>query len=307
MRIQQTIRQLKIIFILILIAVFLRKIVIERIFAAPTWQEINTEILDKKNYKSTHIYVYNLTDEEVLYSKNSQEKKAPASLTKLMTALVAMEKIEDYNQPAPIVPEIYQKMIRDNASMAGFFSKEQTNYEDLLYGMLLPSGGECAGSLAYHTGGSTENFVSMMNKKAADLSLINTSFKNPVGLDEEGHYTCAEDMAMIFKEALKYEKFKDILPKASIRSSKTLNHPEGLLMESTLLKELAKYSQNGFTIIGGKSGTTYNAGVCLVSLAVKNDKEIITVVMGHPFEVITDPGDGHIVETIDILENLELD
>lgn len=143
------------------------------------------------------------------------------------------------------VPEIYQKMIRDNASMAGFL-KEQTNYEDLLYGMLLPSGGGCAGSLAYHTGGSTENFVSMMNKKAADLSLINTSFKNPVGLDEEGHYTCAEDMAMIFKEALKYEKFKDILPKASIRSSKTLNHPEGLLMESTLLKELAKYSPEWF-------------------------------------------------------------
>ena len=306
MKIKQTIRQIQIIILLVIIAVFIRKVVIENLFAPPSPRETNTAILVEKDYKSTSIYVYNLTDEEILYTKNSQEEQAPASLTKLMTILVTLENVSDFDQPAPIVPEVYQRMVRDNASMAGFVSNENTSYNDLLYGTMLPSGGECAGSMAYHIGGSTENFVAMMNEQAAELDLSHTAFKNPVGLDTEGHYTSAEDMANIFKEALTFDKFKEVLSTASIKSSSTVNHPEGLLMESTLFKELPKYPQNGFKIIGGKSGTTYDAGVCLVSLAEKNDKEIITVVMGYPFELITDPGDGHIVETIDILENLEI-
>ncbi len=305
MRIQQTVRQIIFILILILVASGLRFLVV-KLFAEPTLAEKNAPIFEEKNYQSTNIYIYNLTDEEEIYSKNAQEQRAPASLTKLMTSTVALENISDYSQSAPVLNDIYQEMVRENASMAGFDPGEKTTYNDLLYGILLPSGGECAGSMAVHVGGTTGDFVRRMNEEAEKLGLVNSFFNNPVGLDREGHYTCAQDIAMIFKRALSFDKFRRVISTSSIRSSKTSSHPGGLLLESNLLKELPKYSQEGFKIIGGKSGTTYNAGLCLVTLAEKNGKEIITVVMGYPFENISDPGDGDIVETLDILKSLEI-
>lgn len=307
MKIKNTVRQIIVILLLCMTAFLIRNLITGTLFKKQTLVEINQPILDAREYKSSKIYIFNLTDEELIYEKNMNEKTAPASLTKIMTSILALEKVSDYNQAAPIIPEIYQEMVRANASMAGFKSNENTIYSDLLYGTLLPSGGECAGSLAVHIGGSKEKFIKMMNDKAKELNLDNTVYKNSVGLDTEGHYTTAKDIGTIFKHALGNEKFREIIATPSILSSKTNNHPEGLELVSTLHPELKDRPQEGFKIIGGKSGTTYDSGLCLVTLAVKNEKEIITVVMGYPFETIHDPGDGNIVETFDLLENIQLE
>ena len=188
--------------------------------------------------------------------------------------------------------------------MAGFFGGETTTYRDLLYGAMLPSGGEASDSLAINISDSTLDFVGLMNDKAKELNLSNTHFQNVDGMDEIGHYSSTKDIAMLLKYALDNENFRAVFTKKEYTSTQTADHPEGLYMQSTIFKHLDAYKQDGFEIIGGKSGTTDKAGLCWATLATKNGKEYIIVTMGAPYEDINDPGDGQIKDTLDILERL---
>lgn len=261
----------------------------------------NKEVI---KYNSKAIYVYNLTDNRKVTAYNEDQKLPMASLTKMMTVYVGLEKINDLDQLAPVDVESYQRLVAENASMAGFFGGETTTYRDLLYGAMLPSGGEASDSLAINISGSVLGFVSLMNEKAEDLELTNTHFQNVDGMDQLGHYSTAKDMAMLLKYALENEKFREIFTQKSYVSSYTNNHPEGLYMESTVFKRLADYEQNGFEIIGGKSGTTDMAGLCWATLSVKNGKEYIIVTLGAPYDDLDNPDDGHIRDTLQILEKL---
>ena len=255
-------------------------------------------------YNSKAIYVYNLTDDKKVLAKNENEKLPMASLTKMMTVLVGLEKVSDLNSIAPVDTETYQKLVTENASMAGFFGAEQTTYRDLFYGAMLPSGGEAANSIGINISGSTISFVELMNDKAKELELENTHFQNPDGLDDLGHYSSAKDMAMLLKYALANENFRAIFTKKEYTSSSTADHPYGVTMQSTVFKKLYDYEEDGFEIIGGKSGTTEKAGQCWATLASKNGKEYTVVVMGSPYEDIDNPEDGQIKDTLDILEKL---
>lgn len=265
---------------------------------------INKNKFDKLNLKSDCIYVYSIDDEKEIFSKNSDKKVYPASLTKMMTVLTAVENIDDFDKKAPIDKKSYQKLVKQNASMAGFYGNEPTTFEDLLYGTLLASAGECADSLAINVAGSKEKFVDLMNENAKNMGLNNTHFKNSEGMDENNHYSSAKDMAVLLKNSLKNEKFYKIFTTDKYTSTKTLDHPKGIEIESTVLGRLKDYDQDGFKIIGGKSGTTEKAGLCWATLAIKNNKKYIVVVMGVPFDDIRNPGDGQIQDTLEILRNL---
>lgn len=255
-------------------------------------------------FNSKAIYVYNLTDDKEVLAVNENEKLPMASLTKMMTVLVSLEKIPDISAKTTVDTQSYQKLIDENASMAGFYGGEEVSYRDLLYGAMLPSGGEAADSLAINISGSILQFSGLMNDKAKELGLTNTHFQNADGMDELGHYSSAKDMAMLLKEALKNGDFRAIFTKKDFTSSQSPDHPMGVYMQSTVFKKLENYEQNGFEIIGGKSGTTEKAGLCWISLTYKNGCEYIVVTMGAPYTDINNTGDGQIKDTLSILEDL---
>lgn len=250
------------------------------------------------NLKSENAYVYNLTDEKVEVDINSKEKVAPASLIKIMTVITSLESIDDLSEIAPVDTDSYLEMVEENASMAGFYGNEQTTYLDLLYGTMLASGGECANSLAINISGSNEEFTKKINEKAKEIGMENTFYKNSEGLDEKGQYSTAEDISKSIEYGLKNKDFKSIFTTEKYISTKTLDHPEGVEIESTVLGKLDDYEEKDFKIIGGKSGTTDEAGNCWATLAEKNNKEYIVVVMGSPSD------NDRILDTFKIIDEL---
>ncbi len=255
-------------------------------------------------FVSKAVYLYNLTDDKEVLSKNENERLPMASLTKIMTVRVALKHIDDLGALAPIDTNAYHRAIDMNASMAGFYGGETTTFRDLLYATMLKSAGEAADSLAINVAGSMDNFVALMNKEAEDLGLTNTSYGNSDGMDDPRNFQSAKDCAMLIKDSLNDGDLRAIFTKRDFVTSPTAEHPDGLYIDSTIFRPLSKYEQKGFEIIGGKSGTTDNAGLCWATLAVKNNKEYILVVMGVPYNDINDLNDNHIEETLRIYESI---
>ena len=160
---------------------------------------------------SNNAVLYNLNDNKILYEKNKDQKVSIASLTKMMTALVAIENIEDLNKKVTFTKSDYDKLIAMDASASSLDNSKSYTYEDLLYGLILESGADCANALARLTAGNENNFVKMMNNKAKELGMKNTSFANPIGMDDKNNYSSAEDLAILFKAGLKNKEFKKII------------------------------------------------------------------------------------------------
>lgn len=257
------------------------------------------------DYASQYIYVFDRETESVVYEKSAKSRAYPASLTKIMTTIVAIENINDLSAIAPIDIDTYREMVASNASMAGFFGSEAVTYRDLLYGTILSSGGEAANSLAVHVAGSVEGFVEMMNDKATELELHDTHFTNPEGLHNKKQYTTASDMAKLLDYALDNGHFKTIFTKETFQSTSTTDHPNGVLLESTVLTSLNKEEQNGFEILGGKSGTTYEAGQCWATLGLIEHREYISIVMGAPLEDISYPDKEQIADTLKLYTRIK--
>ena len=176
---------------------------------------------DEINLKSSNVIIYNLNDNTILYEKNKDEKVSVASLTKLMTALVAIEKIKDLKEEIQFIQSDYDKLLEQDASSSSLKREEKHTHEDLLYGLILESGADCANALARLTYGNDEEFVKQMNLKAKQLNMTNTSFSNTIGLDDKNNYSTMTDMAILLKEDLKTElrtyKAKCVLDKLSLK------------------------------------------------------------------------------------------
>lgn len=256
-------------------------------------------------YASEYIYLVNRKTGEIAYEKNARKKAYPASLTKMMTTLVALEHIEDLSTTAPIDVESYQQMVAQNAAMAGFVGREQVTYRDLLYGTILSSGGEAANSLAINVAGNLADFTEMMNEKANEMGLEDTHFTNVEGMHDAKQFTTAQDMAKLLDYALDNGHFKAVFTKKSFQTSPTLDHPEGIYLTSTVLSQLNENQQNGFEIIGGKSGTTYQAGQCWATLGTIDDEEYICIVMGAELSDLSNPNRAQIADTLALFENLK--
>lgn len=230
---------------------------------------------------STNAVMYNMNENKQIYEKNKDEKISIASLTKIMTTIVAIENIENLDDKVTIKVKDFETLYEEDASLAGFVVGEEVTYRDLLYGTFLPSGAEATQALANNLTGSVPNFVKLMNDKAKELNLKNTHFANTTGLDNKDNYSTVEDVATLLKYALKNEMFKTIFETKSYTTS-----DKKLIFYSTLNNSAKKFGYNVDYIRGGKTGYTDDAGKCLASTAFDkaNDINYLLVTCGASTE-----------------------
>ena len=216
---------------------------------------------------------------QILYDKDAYRKMYPASITKIMTALLAVE-YGDFNDTI-IMSENAVWGIEPGSSNIALDVGEEITFEDALNAVLLVSANEAAWAVAEYIAGSLDNFATMMNEKAEELGCVNTHFVNSHGLHDEDHYTCPYDMALIAREALKYDKFREItatthyiIPPTNLQEDeRNLWQNNKLIMgDSNLYYEYCE---------GGKTGFTDEARGTFVAWAKKDDTELIFVTMGN--------------------------
>ncbi|MBV4431459.1 D-alanyl-D-alanine carboxypeptidase [Clostridium tyrobutyricum] len=229
---------------------------------------------------SPNAILVRLKDNAILMQKNSQEKIYPASLTKIMTAIVAIENLSNLNEEIELTNYTFQGLYKADASMTGFQPGENVRAIDLLYGALLPSGAESCIGLADQIAGSEQGFVKMMNQKAADIGMDNTHFENATGLHNKNHYTTVKDMAILLSYALQNDTFREIFTSSRHSTQPTNKHPDGMTFYSTMFQELINQNTIDGEILGGKTGYTDEAGLCLASLAKVGRQEYILISAG---------------------------
>lgn len=211
--------------------------------------------------------IYDRKTKEIIWGKNENEKKAMASTTKIMTAIVVLEKgnLSD-------VVTISKKAANTGGSRLKINTNDKVSVLDLLYGLMLRSGNDAAVALAEYVGGSIEGFAKLMNKKAIEIGLKNTHFVTPHGLDNIEHYTTAYELAVLTDYAMQNEKFSKI-----VNTKNTTISINGVASNIYNTNELLG-TLNG--VNGVKTGFTNNAGRCLVTSCTRNGNQIITVVLG---------------------------
>lgn len=211
--------------------------------------------------------IYDRTTKEIIWGKNENDKRAMASTTKIMTALVVLD-----NCNLDDIVVISKKAAGTGGSRLKINTGDKITVNDLLYGLMLKSGNDTAVALAEHIAGSVEEFAKLMNKKAEEIGLKNTNFVTPHGLDNENHYTTAYELALLTDYALNNKKFAEIVNTKSI----TINIdgvPRTIGNTNELLGNLTGVN-------GVKTGFTNGAGRCLVTSCRRGENEIITVVLG---------------------------
>lgn len=206
---------------------------------------------------------------DILYSKNADVRLPMASTTKIMTALILLENCVDLDGEIVTAKE----MVTVEGSSMGLLEGDRVSYRALLYGMMLASGNDAANTVAIAIGGSVEKFVGMMNAKAAELNLKSTHFVTPSGLDAEGHYTTAYELALITREALKNPDFA--LAAAAKSATLCYGNPPYRRTLTNHNRLLFMYDD----VIGVKTGFTKKSGRCLVSAAKKDGKYVIAVTL----------------------------
>ena len=228
---------------------------------------------------SKNAILYNIDSKEIVYEKNAEDKVQIASLTKIMTAIITLENVDDLNKQIIMTKEDYKGVAEANLVTSGFTIGEMVTYKDLLYGLLLPSGADAAKALARNIAGSEENFIKLMNKKTKELKLKNTNFSNVIGLDDKNNYSSAKDLLIIFNEAIKNEEFKNIIKTKEYTSS------DGkLTLKSTIQKNAKIFNIKVPYILGGKTGTTTGAGLCLATIASQDNINYILITWGATYD-----------------------
>lgn len=230
-------------------------------------------------------YLISLDDDgTVIYDKNSTVKASPASLTKIVTAILTIENCVDYETVITVPSYTIRLLDGTNSSTAGILVGEQLTVRQLLYCLLVYSANDAANVLADYIGkGSIDAFVEMMNDFVADLGCTNTHFVNAHGLDADNHYTTAKDLAVIYKYCLQNSLFCEIAGTASYTIPATNKYTETRYLTSTNKMFSAGISDYYYEYINnGKTGTTDNAGRCFISSASKDGYNYLCVIMNAP-------------------------
>ncbi len=218
----------------------------------------------------------------IIAQKEANTRIFPASLTKIMTALLAVEGLTELDEKYMFTDEIFATLRGQNASTAGFEAWETVTYRDLIYGVMLPSGAEASIAVAELLAGSETSFAAMMNDKAVELGLTNTHFVNATGLHDDEHYTTVTDLAHLLNYALRNETFRELFTTKSYTTSRTKYHPSGMTFESTVFRYIRAQGENRNNkfIIGGKTGFTLEGGQCLATLANDGEFDYILITTG---------------------------
>src|SRR5699024_4810635 len=205
---------------------------------------------------------------EILFNLKAHEKQSVASVTKIMTAILAIE----YGNETDIV-EVSNRAVHTEGSSIYLTENEKIRLKDLLYGLMLRSGNDAAIAISEYIGGSVEGFVVLMNEKAKWLGMTNTSFKNPHGLESSNHYSTAYDIAILLEYAMNNPLFQEISNTSSYLPS---NRTYKWYNKNKLLTSLYEYCT------GGKTGFTKKAGRTLATTAKKEGRELIAVTLNAP-------------------------
>lgn len=217
---------------------------------------------------SENAILYNLNDDKIIYEKNAYEKVKIASLTKIMTTIVAIENIDNIKDYTIMPQEAFTDL--DGYVLSGIKPNDKITYEDLLYGIMLPSAADCANAIAIKLSGNIDKFVEQMNQKAENLGMKNTHFSNPVGIDDD-NYSTVYDISLLLKYALKNKIFYEIF---TTREYKTTTN---LTLKSTIIEKSQPYNIDVSNILGSKTGFTDEAGNCLASIAKINNVKYLFI------------------------------
>lgn len=223
---------------------------------------------------------------EIVAGYNYEKKVYPASLTKMLTLLVAAENIQDMDATYKFTSDDIDPLIEDNASRAGFEAGETVTMKDLLYSAILVSGADGTTGLANAVAGSEEKFVELLNAKIQELGLTGTKFVNASGLHNKNHYSTAQDIAVITKAAMDNETCSEVLTATKYTTSKTKQHKDGIELTSIVAQRIEGYyvdcdgdgeADDGISIEGGKTGFTDEAKYTLSTILDDNGHTYICV------------------------------
>jgi len=212
--------------------------------------------------------LYNLNDNKILLEKDSHDETQIASLTKIMTSIIAIENIKDFNEKVVITKEMLNGLTWDIATI-GLKVGDTVTYNDLLYAIMLPSAADAANAIAITTSGSYKKHLELMNSKVKELGLKNTHYSNVIGLSDENNYSSAYDISKILLYALKNDKFKEVFV------AKTYTMSNGKVLNTTIKKFDNEY------ILGSKTGYTSAAGRCLASISSSNGVNYLFVTLNN--------------------------
>lgn len=244
----------------------------------------NTVTISDEEIISSNIILVNESTDTIIAERGSMERISPASMTKVLTILVAAEHIalEQLEDTFTITFDITDYVYVNDCSCVGFDKDEVVTVRDLFYGTILPSGGDAAVGLATYVAGSQEAFVDMMNAKLEELGLSDRAhFTNCVGLYDENHYCTAYDMAVIMKAALQNEFCKEILSTRIYTTTPTEQHPEGLTISNWFIRRIEdKDNESGGDVIGGKTGYVVQSRNCAISYGMFGGTPYICVAAG---------------------------
>jgi D-alanyl-D-alanine carboxypeptidase (penicillin-binding protein 5/6) len=245
------------------------------------WFRLTEE--ETKEVVSPSVYVYNSTEGREMYARSAEEKRAVASLTKIMTAYTFLKNYQgSLNDKVTVKSEMLGAPV-EYVDM-GLYSEQVVTVRDLLYGVLLPSGADAAEGLAVTLSGSVEDFVKQMNREVGELGLKNTHFDNPVGIDSAENYATAKEIGVILAEALKNADFREAFKSTEYTTS------FGKKLVKTMAESAEKHGLDISAIKGAKTGYTGAAGRCLASIGEVDGEEIIIVNLGaEGVEHISDP------------------
>lgn len=250
---------------ILLILMFFILCIPKNIFA--TFEDLNI------NAKYYGVYMSNNLD--VLYESNSDQKVPIASITKIMTAIVCIDNIQDLSQTVKVNLAEVQKYYNDEYSVAGLRDSQEISYYDLIATMLIPSGADSAACIAINVFGDYSKFIEAMNEKAKEIGMNSTSFANPIGADDPNNYSTVYDVALMMKYALDNDIIKDLMS----RYEYTIK--DGSITVHNALFVLANlYGLDVSKIAGGKTGMTGDAGYCLATYSNNEENPLICIVLG---------------------------
>lgn len=260
----------------------------QKIYTAQT-TDATTSVDDE--VQSTNGIFIDLVTRNILFDREGHTKINPASMTKVLTVLVAAEHVTDWSDTFEITPEITNYSYVHGCSAVGFSNNEVVTVEDLFYGTVLSSGGDAALGLATYVAGSQKAFVDMMNEKLKELELADTAhFTNCIGLYDENHYCTVYDIAMILEAAIENPQCREVLSTKNYITSSTPEHPEGIEISNWFLRRIEDKDTGG-EVICGKTGFVAQSGSCAVSygMDVTGNEYICATVNAHsPWRCIYD-------------------
>lgn len=269
---------------------FVISVLVGSVFCVPASASYS-DVMESLELHSDCLLLISSDNSEVIFAKNAGKQTSPASLTKIITAIVVLENCDNLNQLVTVTESAIKELDGTGSSLGGFKEGEQVSVYDLLCGLLLQSANEAATTLAdFVSGNDREKFVDMMNGVAEKLGCKNSHFVNPHGLDNDDQYVTAEDMATFVAHAMTFPDFKEIFGKVTHTLKATNLQEERLIRNTNNTMNTAYKDYYCKYVKGGKTGSTSIAGRCLVAVASNDGYNYIGVALNAPMEDFDDDG-----------------